>query len=421
MHTKIAHRIAESHPTAGFRILSVKTAAAGFVVVLGSLPGGFLYVPKNRKVSELLAALLDKGTATHSKEEIREILDRTGATLSFTSTAHSINFSLQCLSEDLRTMIALVYELLTESLFPESELSVMKDRAIAMQSEEKVDPNSMGSIVFSSLLFPKEHPYCKSDPDEAIADIRRVTGADIKELFSRLGLGSFTVVIAGDVSKEHVATISETFIHWKKSSLAPLAKTPAPRVREKRIDQVVRISDKTSVSLYLGEATELTRNHDDLYPFLVGLSVLGGAGFGARLMANVRDKQGLTYGIYARLKGVRLSVPGYFEVWATFAPVLLEKGLRATEKEIRTWRTKGITQQELEAKKANIIGSFALSLSTTRGLAAEILAEAEGGHPKEFIDEYPERIRAVTRADVNRSIQAHVNPDRFAIVKAGTL
>src|SRR6185436_8053425 len=164
--------------------------------------------------------------------------------------------------------------------------------------------------------------------------------------------------------------------------------------------QAVFMPEKTSVSVVLGQASGLKYSDPDYQALKLGTAVLGGSGFSGRLMQTVRDKEGLTYGIYSSTSKDTFS-DGDWKITATFAPALLEKGLAATKRELTKWYTEGITPTELDYRKANLVGSFKVSLATTDGMAASLLTAVHRGYDQTWLDQYPQKINALTLNEVN--------------------
>jgi predicted Zn-dependent peptidase len=179
------------------------------------------------------------------------------------------------------------------------------------------------------------------------------------------------------------------------------------------------MEDKTSADMFIGLPIGIDSKHDDYYALMVGNYILGG-NFAARLMQTVRDQMGLTYGIYSSIRGVGNGNDGYWSVWGTFAPNLLQEGKSAALDQINNW-VKGITNEELNAKKETIKGSYKVGLATTGGLAGQILMNTEKGYEDIMLDDYPNIINKLTLNQVNAAIQKYINPKNLITVAAGTI
>jgi zinc protease len=137
-------------------------------------------------------------------------------------------------------------------------------------------------------------------------------------------------------------------------------------------------------------------------------------------MSAVRDREGLTYGIGAALFDDTL-VPGAWQIEATFAPVLLPKGVASTRRELQHWWQDGVTDQELALRKQGIIGAYFVGLSSTTGLADRILLTIQRGYGLGWLDDYPRAVDALTVPVIDAAIKAHLDPAKMVVVEAGSL
>jgi zinc protease len=234
------------------------------------------------------------------------------------------------------------------------------------------------------------------------------------------GLGNMTMVAVGDVDSEDLNTeIEKVFRGWKTSPLSKWVNNMDAKPVN-AINEYVTIKDKTSADVYIGLPIGIDRTHGDFYPLMVGTYIFGG-NFSARLMQTVRDAQGLTYGISSFIGGVNNGNDGYWAVWSNFAPELVQTGYEATLEQLKKWVEGGITQDELDAKKTTITGSYKVGLATTRGLAAQILTNAERGRDVEYLDEFPRIINKLTAEQINTAITKYIDPNKLVFVAAGSL
>ena len=184
-------------------------------------------------------------------------------------------------------------------------------------------------------------------------------------------------------------------------------------------EQTVFMADKTSVSVVFGQATGLRYSDPDTQALRVGTAILG-SGFTGRLMANVRDKEGLTYGIGSSVARDTFA-DGDWHITATFAPALLDKGIESTKRELKAWYENGVTEDELERRKGDLVGSFKVGLTTTDGMAGALLNAIHRGYDVTWLDEYPKKIEALTTGEINAAIKKHLKPESMYLIKAGTV
>jgi zinc protease len=179
------------------------------------------------------------------------------------------------------------------------------------------------------------------------------------------------------------------------------------------------MADKPNVSVIVGQPSGLKYSDPDALALRVGTAILG-QGFTGRLMATVRDKEGLTYGIGSGLANDAFA-DGEWRISANFAPQLLENGMASTRRELEAWHAKGVTADELERVKTNLIGTFKVGLATTDGLTNALLNAVHRGYDVTWLDEYAKRIGALTLPEVNAAIKKHLRPEKMTTIKAGSV
>lgn len=423
-HHSIASRARENEPLKGVRLFTFPTSVKDAVFITGSMLGGALYAPKeNPMIAGLTAAMLDQGSAKHTKEEIRETLESLGAHLEFGSDAYRARFSAHCLKKDTGKVLELLAEQLRQPRFSARDLAVVKKRISATLEESKEDTRTQAQIRLLQTLYPKNHPNYRYDPATAAMLVHAITRADIVRFHTQAyGLGAVLISAAGDVdASELSAQIKKSFGGWKKSPL-----TFAPTAMRARVltsqEDVIAIPDKASMDVYTGGTTGIHSSHDDYQALAMGLNILGGGGiFLSRLMKIIREKKGLTYGIRAGLGGSGNGADGYWFIWGTFAPTLLREGKKAFMDEFARLIKKGISAEELATHKQAITGAYWVNLGTAESMATALLVNAEEDRPVDYLDEYPALINKLTVGEVNAAIKKYLDPDSVITVSAGTL
>jgi len=416
----IANRIIESEIIPGLNVFTVPIEAKQIVTIKGSLIGGDHFPPqKNKMAADTMVEMLDQGTKKYNKLELHNLLDSHGISIDFSISRFQINIDAHCLKEDTALTLELVAQILCTPTFPEKELGVVRKRMIGDIKERATDTHARAIEALTRKLYPSDNPNYSLSSKEEIAYMEKITRDDLLGFHNRLGLGKMYIVAVGDVeTKNFESNVKKYFAGFRQSKLV-IPKIP-PTKSPKTETVTINIPDKTSSDVMIGTTIPFGDKHPDFYPMLVATNILGG-GFTARLVQEIRDKKGLTYGTYAYQTGTGNNTPGYFAVWATFAPELLKKGVEALAFETKKFISKGVTAKELTDKKQTIAGSYKVSLSTTNGLATIILSNAEHDRPKDFIDEYPKLIERITLAQVNGTIKKYLDVKNLVTVIAGTV
>jgi zinc protease len=186
------------------------------------------------------------------------------------------------------------------------------------------------------------------------------------------------------------------------------------------VREVVTLRGKANMNLIYGAASGLARNDRDYEASLIANAAVGQDAMSSRIGKRVRDSEGLSYNLWSRFRMSDV-LDGVWMVNVAVAPANLTKALASTKDEFEKYCREGITEEEVEVQKQYFAGNYQVKLGSNAGIAAA-LAEAEKfGYGPAYLDEFPERVRRVTRAEVDAAIKAHLHPDKLNLVVAGDL
>ena len=404
----------------GIDLVVLKTGVQEVVTLRGSLAAGDSLSPDtNPALADLTAGLLDKGTTNHDKFAISQMLGDVGASISFNSTASSLNINAHCLRKDLPLVIGLISEQLRTPAFTPEEFAKFNKQFAGRLKRASDDTDFRAGDTFSRSIYPIGHPNRQVPVKELLAGSDKTTLEEVKAFHKKYyGPATLRLVLVGDVDVAAAqGEVTKSFAGWTGGEVPPhpakATNVDAPR------DQTVFMPDKTNVTVMWGQTTGLRYGEPDTLALRVGTAILG-SGFTGRLMANVRDKEGLTYGIGSLVTNDTF-VDGDWRIQANFAPGLLEKGIDSTKRQLLAWYQSGVTDAELAQRKTDLAGSYKVGLSTTGGMAGTILTTLNRDLDLSFIDQYPARVAALTTAQVNGAIKKHLDPEKMVLIKAGTV
>jgi zinc protease len=411
-----AHRVR----AAGIDVVTYRTNVRDVVVLLGALPGGDAMAGSgNAAVPTLTGMMLDRGTKTLDKFAIANKLDNVGAQIAFVVGTQSIEVHAKCLKKDLPLVLSILADELRTPAFSAEEFAKAKRQLIGTLRDSLQNSAARAQEAFARAVFPPGHPNRPHSVEEFLAAADSATLEDVKAFHAHyFGPKYMTLVLVGDVPEAEAGrAIGKDFAGWSGGVdyLRPASAATAGASSEVKVP----IKDKPSTNVLLGQATGLRYRDPDALPLRVGTAILG-QGFTGRLMSTVRDRQGLTYGIGAGVTSDSIA-DGAWNISASFAPALLDKGVASTRQVLETWWQNGITDAELAARKQGMIGGYAVGLSTTGGLAGFILASIQRGYGLDWLDGYPEAIKAITREQVNQAVHSRLDPGRMVLVEAGSL
>jgi zinc protease len=405
---------------AGIDVVTYPTGVKDVVVIVGVLPAGDAMVQSgNIAVPTLAGMMLDRGTKALDKFAIADRLDNVGASISFAVGVQSLEIHGKCLKKDLPLVLGLIAAELRTPALQSQEFAKAKQQFIGSLEASLQNTEGRAQEAFGRTVFPEGHPNRPHSIADYLAAAKLATLDEVKAFNAKYyGPAHMTLVAVGDVSPAAVeAEVSKAFAGWTGGQDYVHPAQPAVATGPREIP--VPLPEKTSVSVILGQATGLKYRDPDALALRVGTAILG-RGFTGRLMGTVRDKEGLTYNIGAGVSEDTI-VDGAWDISASFAPALLDKGVAATRRELQKWWSDGVTDSELADRKQGLIGGYFVGLSNTGGLAGAIVTTIQRGYDLTWLDGYPEAVRALSRAQVNTAIKTHLDPSTMVLVEAGTL
>ena len=400
----------------GIELLVCRTAVKDAVTIYAGIAAGE-NAAANPALAHLGAAMIQRGTVKHDQFAIADLLEKAGVVIEAHVNGDTLELEVKLLRKDIPLVISLLAEQLRTPAFSAAEFAKAKKQLVAEAQQSLEDTDAQAAIAFSQAVFPAGHPARRAGIAELIAAIEKAKLADVRAFHAaNYGPDALRIAAAGDLDPAAFkAEVAKAFAGWKGGHAPKPADAPATAGSEK----TVQLPDKSSVSVVIGQSSGLRATDPDWLALNIGTGILG-RGFTSRLVGNVRDREGLTYGIGATLAGDSFR-SGAWLTKATFAPALLERGLESTRREISSWWEKGITAEELEYRKTAAAGQFTVALETSHGLAEQLLRCAERGLDVAWLDEFPAKVRALTLAEVNAAVKKHLDPAKMVTVKAGTL
>lgn len=404
----------------GIDVIAYPTGVKEVVTFKASLPAGDAFANEgNVAVPTLTGMLLDQGTTKQDKFAIAEKLEAVGATIDFNVSTQMAEVSAKCLKKDVPLVISLIAEQLRTPALSNEEFAKAKKQFAGGLQRQLEDTNFRAADAFTRAVYPAGHPNRSPSPEELLSAIESAKLEDVVAFHKKYyGPNHLTLVVVGDLDLEQIKTeVGKSFAGWTGGVAVPRAAKAMSTDAAK--EQTVFMPDKTSVSVVFGQTSGLRYSDPDYQALRVATAILG-SGFTGRLMANVRDKEGLTYGIGSNLSH-DIFTDGDWKIQATFAPALLDKGIASAKRQLTSWYATGVTPAELEARKTNLVGTFKVGLATTEGMAAALITAVHSGYDINWLDEYPNKINSLTTEQVNSAIKKYLKPENMVVVKAGTV
>jgi zinc protease len=343
--------------------------------------------------------MLSEGTKTHTSAEIASFFDQFGASLELVHGVDRSGLSVYTLTKHLPAILPMIHSLIYESIFPEAELVLMKNIVGQNLKVQQEKTSYMAGQLFKETIFGLQHPAGVMLTDAAIQSISR---DEIVAFYEAFWLkNQFKIFISGSFQASDLTLLNTIF--GQKSILKPAQnqiETP------QSVSQAILIEKEGSLqsSIRLGRPM-FSRSHPDFFPFIVMNEAFGGY-FGSRLMKNIREDKGFTYGISASL--VPFTEMGYWIIGTDVKREFTQQTLDEIAKEINVMQTELIDEEELQTVKNYMIGAMAGGLNTPFEVADRVKVMIMNHLPDDFYANYIKNIRSISPAQIQAMAQKYL-------------
>lgn len=420
--TTFASRINRTNLANGATLLLLENRATPTVALRGSLRAGSYFQPVAQPgLASLTAQMLERGTLRRDKLALAGSLEAVGAALDFSATQFAVNFTGRALAQDLPMVLETLAEMLREPSFPADELEKLKQQTVAALKEQSTQTRYRAQQRFAELTYEPGNPFYMPPTEALVASVNALTVEDLRAFYGRqYGGRSLILSLAGDLDAAALqAQFAALFNDFAGPASVEINVADPPPLTSTRREQV-QINDKANIDVLLAAPVELRRHSPDYYAATLGNSALGESTLSSRLGLQVRDNEGLTYGIGSRFMSPGFASGPWFII-VSVNPQNIDRAIDSSLAVLRGYLAEGIRADELEHEKSAAIGSSKVALATNAGLAAAMLGMEFHELGLDHIDRYPDLINAATVANVNAAIRRHFNPDALTIVMAGDL
>ena len=410
------HRIQTAN---GITILVRPNPSAPVVVLEGCLRAGSVDESAEKAgLASFTASLLSRGSANYDFDRYNEAVESVGASVSVGGGTHITDFGSESLVEDFPLMVEILADILQRPTFPPEHIERVRGQWLVRLQEREQSTRSVSYRRFNEMIYG-DHPYGLSTSGyiETIQAISRDDVAGFHQDYYRPNQA--IVVVSGDVDPQHVVALLESnFADWRTGAEPPSPTDTIPPVAGPNGVQrkSVTMPGKVQTAVVVG-CLAIARTHPDYYAVQVANNILGQFGMMGRLGENVRERQGLAYYCSSALDADIGIGP-----WVAFAGVNPQNVDQAVDSILHEFERIGrepVSDEELSDSIANMTGTLPLRLETNDGVASILLNMEWFGLGLDYLQTYPQRIRAITKEDVQRVAAAYLRTDSYTLVTAG--
>ena len=365
-------------------------------------------------LSTLTAAMMDEGAGSRDALAIADQVAFLGATLGTSSGWDASRVSLQTITTQIDSALALFADVIMRPTFPDAELERLRRERLTALIQIQDNPPQIAEIAFARIVFGDAHPYGRPQlgNEKTVASITR---EDVQGYYrSNYRPNNSTLIVVGDFSPADIEKrITTLFGGWERGEVPQIAAV-APPARSRSSVYLIDKPRTPQASVRVGHVG-VARSSPDYFGLAVANTVLGGS-FTSRLNMNLREAKAFTYGANSRFD--MRETPGPFAARAEIFTTKADSGIAEFMKELSAIRD-SIPAAELEKAKQYLQLQLPNAFETPGDIAAQLVPIALYGLPLDYYNTYAQSIGSVTVADAKRVAEAHINPANAAIVVVG--
>ncbi|NNE53444.1 MAG: insulinase family protein [Sulfitobacter sp.] len=391
----------------------VEEPSIPFVALEIRFRGGASLDPRDKLGAvNLMTGLLEEGAGDMDARAFTRAAEALATSIDFDASRDAVSISMRFLTENRDASAALLRAALQEPRFDPEAIERVRGQVLSVIQSDLKDPNDIAGDTFAKIAYG-DHPYA-FPVNGTIETVTGLTRDDLIETHRNvLARDRIYIGAAGDISPEELGALVDDILGDLPEEGAPM-----PERANVMIPPGVTVVDfATPQSVALFGQPGIKQSDPDYFAAVILNHVLGGGSFESRLMNEVREKRGLTYGVYSYLASRDLaevylgSVSSANDRIAQAVDVIRAEWVKAAEE--------GITPKELEAAKTYITGAYPLRFDGNGPIANIMVGMQMLGLPIDYIAPRNARVEAVTLQDVKRVAEELLDPEGLHFVVVG--
>lgn len=400
----------------GLRVLLLPDKSTPTVTLSGYLKAGAEFDPEDKAgLASLVADNLMNGTKSKDVLTLAQALEERGANLDLETYREGVRIQGNSLAADLPVLIETLADKVKNATFPQKELELTRQQALNAFELELDDASEVAERTFVQSIYPKNHPSHTFPTEKSLRKISREDVLNFKAKHYRPD--TTVLVLVGDFEPLIVRSLLQTeFSDWQVSGKPPKLKYPAVSIPEKVVRVNSVLPGKAQAITYMGYIS-INRQDPRFYAALILNQILGGDTLSSRLGAEVRDRLGLTYGIYSYFQAGKNI--GTFLIEMQTSPEDASKAIASTRNLLQQLHTHGVSTQEVETAKRTLISNYTVTLANPQELTKKILMNEVYGLDEMELRSFTQKIQTVNLAQVNLAARELLHPDKIVVVTAG--
>lgn len=371
----------------GIKVYSLSAGTQEITRLEFLFKAGMYYQPATL-IASATNSMLESGTKKYTADKLSDGIDFYGSFLELQVEQDFASVTIYSLNKYLTQTLGYIEEILKAPSFPENEFRIANTNKRQKHAINSQKVSVMARRKFTELLFGANHPYGR---DVKESDFDRINVSELKAFFNTYyTAANCTILAAGNLPKNLHAELDKFFGDtWGENSQNIL--TPNYAIQSTFGKHTIEKSDAIQSAIRIGRPL-FNKTHSDYYHFQVLNIILGGY-FGSRLMANIREDKGYTYGIGSGL--TNLANAGYFFISTEVGVDVTSATLDEIYKELKRLREEPVSADELETVRNYILGNFLRSVDGAFALMDKFKSVWEFGLDYDFYENYFNAVKTV--------------------------
>lgn len=410
--------IQEIQTPKGLTVWLVESPSIPMVSMEVSFRAGSAFDGDNWGLAHLTSSLLDEGSTTaggavNSDRDFKAALERIGARFNAGADKLDLSANLDTLTEHTDAAMGLMADAILRPTFDKAAAERIKASTQASIKRQEEDSGSTARKTYNEALFAG-HPYgtptigsAETVTDLTVADVAAYHAAHMTK-------ANMVMAVVGDIKPEALATLVDKHFSDMAEGTKRNAVEKAPSVPTPQINKIERPVPQATILLgHLG----ISRDHPDYFPVFVMNHILGGGGFSARLMEEIREKRGLTYGVYSSFSPLPFAGSFTAQLATNNDDALMARDL--VIEEIKKLQDGGITQDEHADALNYLTGSFPMRLDSNDKILGYLTTMQMEELGSDYLETWQEHVKNVTMEDIQAAAQKYLMPDSLVQVIVG--
>ena len=373
------------------------------------------------EIGGLTAAMLMRGSAKHTRQQIEDQLDKLKAQVFIFGSSERLNAFITTTRPNLPAVMELLTEVLRTPAFDAEEFSKLVNEQVSGLESAKNEPQAKASRALQKHLspYPAGHPRYVSSIEESIAQIKGLKVEDAKALHQAFYGATGELAVVGDFDGSALeAQLKSLLGDWK-------AAQPYTRIPERLkaglapLDSKQETPDKAQAFFMASQPFEL-KDTDPDYPALVlGNYLMGGGAINSRIANRLRQKEGLSYGAGSRFQAGALDPVASWSAFAIYAPENLDRLVAAFKEEMAKALKDGFTAEEIASAKTSWLQAQASSRAQDRELAGRLAGNLLNGRGMAYQADLEKKVQALGNDEILAALRKHLDPAKLNYSVAG--